>query len=274
MRAFRTDIFAGDFNYRRRLEPLYILGVPYRVWIGRFYLNPLSESEAPLALVPKLRLSRYARYAIATAAAAAPAFGDAWGKAYSPVVPVGAYAGARFVHILLPHGSAPAPTFVSWAADAAANIAAAFTATGAIQMVNAVPYAVFSSDAAIDQPAGVDELIVLPERANIPYFSPPTVLDNSDLGFTWYAGLYSYDLGPPPAHPDNPVTAALIAAGAHLVAVTTPQVTYPDDGSGRTNSEYIPMAGANVRYVRYVAQPEAEADVTGISQHQPQPDHL
>ena len=260
-RFFGIDILSGDFNYRRREEPLYILGVPHRAWIGRFYLNPASDSELPLKLVPKPRLSRYPRYAIATAPAGVPAFGDAWGKAYSPVVPTGSYSGSRFVHLLLPHGTTPAPTWMAWNADGQGNIAGSFAATGVLQMVDSIPYAEYSSAAALDQPADVDELIVLPERADIAYFSPPTVLDQSDLGFTWYAGFYGYTISPHD-HPENPVTTAVVQNADHVVSGSTPQLTLP--GGPWDNSEYIPVPGVNTRYVRFIAQPQARDDVSGL----------
>ena len=108
--GFAQDIL-NNYTYRRLEEPVYILDVPHRVWAGRFYLNPLlrtasAHSSSPRRLAcPGTRVTPSRRRPTVV-----PAFGDIWSKSYSPVVPVGAYPGSRFVHLLLPHGTAPAPT--------------------------------------------------------------------------------------------------------------------------------------------------------------------
>ena len=255
----------NPFTHRRLPDPVYIddgIAVrPHRVWVGRFYLNPRFESGRELELAPRPRLSRYPRYVKATTTAAVPALDGSWQKSYSPVLPLGDWEGSsRYVHVALPHGTTPAPTIIARVADGAANVASQFAA-GPLRILSTAPYQVYSSNAALAE--GVysgQELVVLPERDDIAYYEAPTVLPNNAVGFTWYAGFYDWPRDMPASHPENPVTAALIAAGVGVSQSTTEQIVMPADSDG---GAYAPDDSRY--YVRFLVQPASAGAVEGIS---------
>ena len=180
------------FYYRRVPEPLFIMGVPHRVYVSRYHLTRRSDSGAELTLTPRPKVAAYPRYAIATVAAAAPAFDDSWNKSYSPVIALGDFGGvARHVHVLLPHGTVPDPTLVMASVDGAANVAGAFMRAAGLYMIDGVPYAVRSSGPL--QPADYTnrDLIVLPQRDGVRYYEAPTTFPPQAVAFTWYMGFYA-----------------------------------------------------------------------------------
>lgn len=247
----------SPFSYRRLQAPLYISDIPYRAYVSRQHILAAADSGRRLRLVPQLRLSRYTRYAIATAGAAAPVFSAQWSMSDSPVVALGEWGGQdRYVHYLIPESIA-APTLVSRAVDGAANIASQFQ-DGALIQVGGESYRVRSTSAALQASdySGQD-LIILPERAGIEYYEAPTVLANMDLGYTWYAGFYSW--ARTAAHPDEPVADAFITAGAGVSQSTMDQIVMPTDMDGGV---YAPDA-ANV-YVRFVATPVGQDAIVGL----------
>ena len=255
--GFSSDFLAG--NYRRRLEPLYINDVPHRLYIGRFYLTPVFESGQELKLELRLRLSRYGRYVITTPTAAVPAFPEGWTKSYSPVAGLGDFAGQdRFVHIALPHGAAPVPTYVSAAEDGASNIAGDLTLDGSLVFLDTTPYAVYSSDSALSAAtySGKD-LVVLPERDGIFYHVAPTQLPNNPVGFTWYAGFYGFAAG---SHPLDPIDSDFISDGIGVSQSTMDQITMPDSGHDASYG-----IDRTLFYVRFIAQPASAATIEGVT---------
>ncbi len=257
-RSLSANILDRGSRYRRLQDPVYVNGVPHRVYVSRYYLRPSWESGAQLTLVPRLRFSRYARYAISSVSSGHPAFSDSWTRSNSPVLTLDGFAGqARHVHIAIPHGTVT-PTRISLAAHGADNLAGAFTRAGSLLMIDGVPYAVYSSDNRLAAAAySGRSIVVLPERADIPYYEAPTVLADAAVGFTWYAGFYDWPSSG--RQPTNPVTAALINAGTGVSSSSTAQIVMPDDGDG---DPYQP--DANRHYVRFLAQPSTAAAIDGL----------
>ena len=197
--AIPLDAPEGNIStryYRRREAPLYITAddpndppVPHRLWISNNYL-PTRSSGSQLTLVPQLRLSRYSRYIAVTETAAVPQDDDAWRLSHSPVLSVQDFdGGARHVHIALPHGGA-APTDIRIATENSPNIVAQFPAAALRQFAGeSGPHQVYSSAALPAATYSERDLIVLPERAGIPYYVAPTDFTPVDVGFNWRAGL-------------------------------------------------------------------------------------
>lgn len=246
------------YSYRRLLVPQYIGGKPYRVYVGRRYLN-LFDSGAELRLTARIRLSAYNRFAISTPTSAMPtAISDAWARSTTPVIRLGDFGGSdRFLHIALPHGVGPAPTYAAVAVDGAVRIEDALTASNQLIFDGTVPYMVYTTNAALASStySGKD-FIILPERDNIPYYVAPTTLANGDVSFTWYAGFYSFRAG---SHPENPIDAAFINAGVGVSESMMDQIVLPSDADGGL---YQPDADRH--YVRFVAQPATAAAIEGL----------
>ena len=237
---------SGSGRFRRVRAPLYILGEPYRLYLSASYLSSsYRHSGATLNLVPRPKLSSYNRYAILTETSTMPDFDSSWSRSPSPVIDVDSYSGSRYLHLVLPHGTAPEPTLTAWAEDGSAAIA--MSAVAGLEMIDGITHRRYTSDAAIDQPAGITRLVVLPERDGIGYWDPPYEFADADLGFTWYAGFFHIASGFAPV---NPVDAALLGA-SETASSTTETVTLPSDSDG---GQYDPEDGT---FVAYIAQPEA-----------------
>ena len=205
------ELLDGPHIYRRIELPSFIDGLPHKVYVSRQYLTTY-DSERELTLVPRPRLSRYPRYAIGSAGAAVPAFGDAWAKSNGPVVAMEDFAGAQFIHFLLPHTTeVPDPTYVAAAVEGAVNVVAQFT-EGGLVMVGTDVFRSWSSQVPLAEATYAGRgLIILPEREGISYYEAPTVVPDADVGFTWYMGFYTWARNG--NHPATPVTAALVDAG-------------------------------------------------------------
>ena len=244
---------SGLRRWWRVRSPVYILGDPYRFYVSPYFLSgPSQFSGATFKLTPRPALSSYDRYAVATDSAVFPDFGDSWSHSSSPVMRVDSFSGSRYVHLLLPHGTAPAPTSVTWAEDGAANIPV--TRLSGLAMIDGVVFARYTADAQVSQPANVGRLVVLPERDGIGYWEQPFVFPSDDVGFTWHGGFFRIPTG---FAPSNPVDALALADG-DTVASTTHTITLPSDADG---GDYNPDTGT---YVAWVAQPQSAADVNGI----------
>ena len=270
---FQNDILsvAGSTSYRRFREPGYINGVPHRIYVSRLYARPWNYSDVELRLTPRLRQSRYPRYATLSAFGSPPGFSGDWSKSYSPVIPLGAFPGGanQYAHVLLPHGVAPEPTLIARAAAGSANIAAMFTRASSLEMVGNVPHAVYSSDAPLDAATySGQDLVVLPERDGIRYYEPPTAFPNDDLGFTWYSGFYSRPSGGPGALLARPILDDLVGNtdGNNLqievshVQGTTRQLVLPDNNDG---GAFAPTGTGNRFAVRFLVVP-ANVVPTGL----------
>ena len=198
---------SGRGRFQRLREPLFIGGVPYRVYVSGSYLFTSSNySGATITLESRPQLASYDRYARATTGQAVPSYDSKWSQSTSAVVPVGGYTGSQYLHLLLLHGTAPAPTMVMWSQDGASNIPV--TATGSLQNINGVQYAEYTSDTPVAMPGGVNDLIVLPERDGIGYWNTPFPIPNADVGFTYQAGFYHQTTQFPPT---SPIDAAVLA---------------------------------------------------------------
>ena len=246
----------ADSGVRRWLRvraPVYILGDPYRFYVSGTFLSASSGfSGAAINLTQRPVLSSYPRYAISTDSADFPDFDASWASSPSPVITVNDYSGARYLHLLLPHGTAPDPTMVSWAEDGAANIPV--TSSGLLTPIRGTVHSRHTSEAPVAQPAGINRLVVLPERTGIGYWNPPLVFSDADLGFTYYGGFFTWPSG---FAPTNPVDATVLAA-SETAASTTETITLPSDTDG---GNYDPGVGT---YVAFVAQPQSAGDITGI----------
>ena len=253
-------------------DPYYIQGKPHHVYIGKW---PIDEyyGGREIEIVPRLRDFSYARYAQVSATNAIPAFGPAWASSTNPVLSLPDFGGAdRYVHLLLPHGVAPAPVLLSLAGSGSPNLAGDFNdGGGVIVMVDGSPYRPYTSDNALAaaEYSGQD-ILVLPERDGIEYFRPPTVTDNPELGHTWYAGFIT---GPgsgrtielrQPIH-DELAGAMLTRSGSvteirvDYAESTRQEIVLPADADG---GAFYPVVG---RFTyRFVAVPAAAAALTGI----------
>ena len=258
--GFSTDLLRafGDI-YRRVEEPLFFDGVPHRLHVGRrpIIVDYLSGTE--LTWIPRGQLSRYRRFTTVTETAAFPEHEDGdYRVSRSAVLPVAEFDGARrYVHVALPLGTTPAPNRIQRAVTGSPNIAGQFSLAQHIIRVDLTePYAVYSSATALDSAtfSGTD-LIVLPERDGILYHVAPTAFPNADVGFTWYAGFYSW-AKTGETHPENPVDAS-VATGSDASSSTAQQVTMP----GAAGLRYEP--DPDRRYVRFLAQPATAPDIEG-----------
>lgn len=264
----KGDFFSSDQIdrvYRRQLEPVWIPGSdsvlrPCRVWKGRHWLSTRDGGDE-LTFVPRPRYANYYRFADASVVAATSP-NDPFTKSRTPQVALRDFGGLdRYLKVAVPEEQ-PDPTWISLATSGSANILGSFAKLGPI-VIDTVACNLWVSDAPVDAATYSEgSLIILPERASVNYFEPPLVLDQADIGFTWYAGFYGYQITPF-VHPANPVDAAVIQNVDHVVNGSTPQLTLP--GGPFLNREYIPVPGANTRYVRFIAQPAAQHDVRGIS---------
>ena len=248
--------------FRRHPEPGWINGVPHRVYVSRAYATTRTYSAKEFRLEPQLRLSRYGRRVITTNTAAYPDASAGWSKSYSPVVALGDFAAGanQHVHLALPHGTTPAPTRITLAAAGAPNIVGSFALASGLLMFDGVPYAVYSStNPFLAATYSGQSLIVLPERDGIDYFEAPTVFPNEDLGFTWYAGVFSRPSYGPSLFIGRPIVDELAgnADGVNEIVVaannsTTRQIVLPVDADGGV---YSPQGQYNNRVGRFFAVP-------------------
>ena len=258
-----------NLSYRRLMEPVFIHDRPYKVYVGLFMLNPEFYSlaarrwESRPVVYPWLPM-----YAIATETPQAPDFSDDWIRSNTPILNLPDFGGVdRYVHIL--RRANPDPNIIMLNESGSMNIVNSFERGFTPIMANGLALYPFTSNVALSHgDYSSQELIVLPNRSDISYFSPPTVFADEDIGFTWYAGFYSRPAGGSAPILDRPIIDELQSnsgVGTNIGDVdysmsTRRQLVLPDNNDG---GRYQP-SGNNRYAVRFIAIPVGVAQPSGL----------
>ena len=184
-----TNVLGGDF--RQILEPFFLDGDPYRLYISALLLRASLYSGELLDLNPTPRASAFDRYFILTELALPPAFDDNWTETKSVLFNLGDFEGSdKYLHYALPADQGLTPTLAQRAVSGAPDFANLFRHSRRDRNSLFVLYNMYSTTQKLTAADYSEEqVIILPERREMTYLPSVVPLPNANLGFTVFYGM-------------------------------------------------------------------------------------